>query len=75
MEDLANDLVGLLNCIGCGQTHFVGSSLGAMVGFALPLGHAARPFSLTFMASKGVLPEEVIDQGTREYCGDVNFWC
>jgi pimeloyl-ACP methyl ester carboxylesterase len=60
MEDLANDLVGLLDCIGCGQTQLVGSSLEAMVGSALALGHAARPFSLTFMASQGVLPEEGI---------------
>ena len=29
-EDIADDVVGLLDCIGCGQTHFVGSSLGAM---------------------------------------------
>jgi 3-oxoadipate enol-lactonase len=60
MEDLADDVVGLLDSIGCKQTHFVGSSLGAMVGFALAFGHAERLSSLTFMASQGALPEEGI---------------
>ncbi|MEX2617382.1 MAG: alpha/beta fold hydrolase [Alphaproteobacteria bacterium] len=60
MEDLAKDVVGLLDHIGVEKTHFVGSSLGAMVGLALALEHADRLSSLTFMASQGALPDERI---------------
>ncbi|MBT5109517.1 MAG: alpha/beta fold hydrolase [Rhodospirillaceae bacterium] len=58
MEDLADDVVGLLDHIGADKTHFVGSSLGAMVGLALAFNHADRLSSLTFMASQGALPPE-----------------
>lgn len=60
MEDLGDDVVGLMDSIGCARTHFVGSSLGAMAGLALAFGHAGRLSSLTFMASQGALPEEGI---------------
>jgi 3-oxoadipate enol-lactonase len=58
MEDLADDVVGLWDHIGVEKSHFVGSSLGAMVGLALALDHADRLSSLTFMASQGALPLE-----------------
>ena len=60
MEDLADDVVGLWDHIGVENSHFVGSSLGAMVGLALALDHADRLSSLTFMASQGALPLERI---------------
>lgn len=60
MEDLARDVVGLLDHLGVERTHFVGSSLGAMVGFALAFEYADRLSSLTFMASQGALPTERI---------------
>jgi 3-oxoadipate enol-lactonase len=60
MEDLADDVVGLLDHIGAKKSHFVGSSLGAMVGLALAFNHADRLSSLTFMASQGALPPERI---------------
>jgi 3-oxoadipate enol-lactonase len=60
MEDLADDVVGLWDHIGVEKSHFVGSSLGAMVGLALALDHADRLSSLTFMASQGALPPERI---------------
>mgnify|MGYP006110012517 FL=1 len=60
MEDLADDVVGLWDHIGVENSHFVGSSLGAMVGLALALDHADRLSSLTFMASQGALPPERI---------------
>lgn len=58
MEDLGDDVAALLDRIGANKTHFVGSSLGAMVGFALALNHPARLASLVFMASQGALPAE-----------------
>ncbi len=60
IEDLVDDVVGLLDHFGVEKTHFVGSSLGAMVGFALAFDHADRLSSLTFMASQGALPPERI---------------
>lgn len=58
MEDLGDDVAGLLDRVGAEKTHFVGSSLGAMVGFALALNHPDRLASLVFMASQGALPPE-----------------
>ena len=58
IEDLADDVVGLLDHLGVARTHFVGSSLGGMVGFALALDHADRLDSVTFLATQGVLPAE-----------------
>ncbi len=60
IEDLAKDVVGLLDHLQVEKTHFVGSSLGAMVGFALAFEHRDRLSSLTFMASQGALPAERI---------------
>jgi 3-oxoadipate enol-lactonase len=60
IEDLADDVVGLWDHIGVEKSHFVGSSLGAMVGLALAFDHADRLSSLTFMASQGALPPERI---------------
>ncbi len=57
IEDLAGDVVGLLDHLDIERTHFVGSSLGGMVGFALALNHADRLDSLTLVATQGELPE------------------
>jgi pimeloyl-ACP methyl ester carboxylesterase len=48
----------LLDHLGIARTHFVGSSLGGMVGYALALDHADRLDSVTFAATQGVLPTE-----------------
>ncbi len=58
MEDLAGDVVALLDHLDIARTHFIGSSLGGMVGFPLALDHAGRLNSLTLLATQGVLPEE-----------------
>ena len=56
MEDLAQDAVAVLDAEGIGRAHYLGSSLGGMVGFALALEHAPRLASVTFLATQGVLP-------------------
>ena len=56
IEDLAGDVVGVLDQLGIKRTNFVGSSLGAMAGMALAFDHRDRLSSLTFMASQGALP-------------------
>ncbi len=58
IEDMADDVVGLLDHLDIARTHFVGSSLGGMVGYALALDHADRLDSVTFAATQGVLPAE-----------------
>ena len=56
MEDLALDVVALLDAEGIDRAHYLGSSLGGMVGFALALEHPSRLASATFLATQGVLP-------------------
>ena len=56
MEDLAQDAVAVLDAEGIERAHYLGSSLGGMVGFALALEHAPRLASVTFLATQGVLP-------------------
>ena len=56
MEDLAADVVAVLDAEGVGQAHYCGSSLGGMVGFALALEHRSRLASVTFLATQGRLP-------------------
>ena len=56
MEDLALDAIAVLDAEGVERAHYLGSSLGGMVGFALALEHASRLASVTFLATQGVLP-------------------
>ena len=56
MEDLARDAVAVLDTEGVERAHYLGSSLGGMVGFALALEHAPRLASVTFLATQGLLP-------------------
>jgi 3-oxoadipate enol-lactonase len=57
IEDLASDVVATLDAHDVQATHFVGSSLGGMVGFALAIDHPDRMLSVTFVATQGILPE------------------
>ena len=60
IEDLADDVAGVLDRLRIKRTHFVGCSLGAMAGMALAFNYRDRLSSLTFMASQGALPPERI---------------
>lgn len=57
IEDLAEDVVATLDAHEVAATHFVGSSLGGMVGFAMAIDHPDRLHSVTFVATQGILPE------------------
>jgi len=61
IEDLAADIVALLNALGIERTHYVGASLGGMAGFALALDHADRLRSVSFVTTQGILPQASID--------------
>ncbi len=56
IEDLAADVVALLDELKIKKAHYIGSSLGGMVGFALALEYADRLSSVTFLATQGDLP-------------------
>jgi len=57
IEDLAGDVIGLLDALGIERTHYVGASLGGMAGFSLALDHPERLASVAFVTTQGVLPD------------------
>ena len=61
IEDLAADIVALLDALDIERTHYAGASLGGMVGFALALDHAERLRSVSFVTTQGILPQASID--------------
>lgn len=54
MEQLAADAVGLLDAFGLSRVHFVGSSLGGMIGQQMGARHADRLLSLTLANTAAV---------------------
>ena len=58
IEDLADDVVSLLDHLELGSAHFAGLSLGGMTGQALAVRHPARLRSLTLMATSAHMPTQ-----------------
>lgn len=58
IEDLADDLAGLLSALGIGKAHVCGLSLGGMTGQVFAVRHADRLSSLTLMATSAFMPSE-----------------
>jgi len=56
MEDLADDLAGLLDALGIARAHVVGLSLGGMTAQAFGVRHPERTASLVLMATSAHLP-------------------
>lgn len=61
IEDIAQDIVALLDALGIERTHYAGASLGGMAGFALAQDHAERLRSVAFVTTQGILPQVSID--------------
>jgi 3-oxoadipate enol-lactonase len=51
MRDLANDAVALFDALAIARAHFVGLSIGGMIGQQLAIDHPARVASLTLCAT------------------------
>ncbi|MBY0298550.1 MAG: 3-oxoadipate enol-lactonase [Methylobacterium sp.] len=58
VEDLADDLLGLLDALEIDRAHVVGLSLGGMTGQALAMRAPERVQSLTLMATAACMPSE-----------------
>ena len=58
LEMLAEDAVALLDALGIDGVHFVGLSIGGMIGQGLALNHASRLKSLVLCDTSAVMPSE-----------------
>ncbi len=56
IDDLAEDLAGLLDAVGADSAHIVGLSLGGMIAQAFAAAHPERTASLVLMATSAHLP-------------------
>ena len=62
IEELANDVIALLDHLGLESAHFVGLSLGGMIGQVLGARHAPRIRSLTLCDTTCEMPPGVWDE-------------
>ncbi len=58
MEQLADDVIGLMDALNIDRLHFVGLSVGGMIGQALALNYPKRLESLALCDTASVVPPE-----------------
>jgi 3-oxoadipate enol-lactonase len=58
LELLAEDVIGLLDALGMDRVHFVGLSMGGMIGQCLVLNHPYRLKSLVLCDTASIIPAE-----------------
>jgi len=58
MPELARDAIAILDALGIGKAHFVGLSLGGIIGFDLALHHRERLHSLVVCDARADCPPE-----------------
>jgi len=58
LEMLGDDVIGLLDALGIDKVHFVGLSMGGMIGQSLGLNYGHRLLSLALCDTTAVIPEE-----------------
>ena len=59
LGQLAEDAVGLLGALEIPKVHWVGISMGGMIGQGIALSHADRLHSLVLCDTAGIMPQEV----------------
>lgn len=58
LEVLRDDIIGLLDALNINQAHFIGLSMGGMIGQSLALGYPHRLRSLALCDTASVIPQE-----------------
>ena len=58
LEQLAEDVIGLLDALELDRVHFVGLSIGGMIGQCLALNYADRLKTLALCDTAAIIPEE-----------------
>ncbi len=58
MDQLGDDAIGLLDALNIDLVHWVGLSMGGMIGQCLALNHAERLLSLALCDTAAVIPDE-----------------
>ena len=58
LEMLAGDVIGLIDNLGIASVHFVGLSIGGMIGQSLALTYPDRLRSVTLCDTSSILPDE-----------------
>jgi 3-oxoadipate enol-lactonase len=58
LESLADDVIGMLDALGIQRAHFVGISMGGMIGQHLGLAYPDRLLSLVLCDTTATIPEE-----------------
>ena len=58
LEQLAMDAIGLMDALKIDRVHFVGLSMGGMIGQSLALDYADRLKSLTLCDTAAIMPDE-----------------
>jgi 3-oxoadipate enol-lactonase len=66
LELLAQDLLALMDALGIAKAHYVGLSLGGMIGQHLAAWHGQRLCSLTLCATTSEAPKAAWDARVRE---------
>jgi 3-oxoadipate enol-lactonase len=62
MDELGLDIIALMDSLSIEKAHFVGLSLGGMIGFGLGIHHGARLLSLCICDARADAPTPVFNQ-------------